>query len=219
MLAAGLPSPGMEAPSADPDAELLARMRAGDTAAFALLLRRHHKAVVRAIGAFVRRDAVVEELAQEAWLAVVRGLPGFEGRGSLRSWIVRIAVNTAKARNPREVREVPASSLGDEDDATPTVDPARFHADGRWVGHWSAPPTPWPDEQVHAAETRAAVERAIAELPAAQRQVFTLRDGLGLDADETCALVGVSAANQRVLLHRARARIRAILERTLGGAS
>lgn len=203
----------------DDDDGLLDRLRAGDEAAFAALLRRHHRAVVRVIAAFVRRDAVAEELAQEAWLAVVRGLAGYQGRGSLKAWILRIAVNTAKARNPREVREVPASSLGgDDDEAEPTVDPARFHADGRWVGHWSAPPVPWPDAQIHGAETRALVAGAIAELPALQRQVLTLRDGEGLDADEICALLGVTAANQRVLLHRARARVRAVLERTLGAA-
>ena len=206
------------APPDDPDAELLAQLRSGERAAFSTLVRRHHRAVVRVIAAFVRRAAVVEELAQEAWLAVVRGLPGFAGRGSLRGWIIRIAINTAKARNPREVRELPASSLGDADQGGPTVDPARFHADGRWVGHWSAAPTPWPDEAVRGAETRALVEAAMAELPPLQRQVLALRDGQELDADDVCELLGVSAANQRVLLHRARARMRLVLDRRLGGA-
>ena len=215
--------------ASDDDRELVARLRTGEAAAFAELLRRHHRAVVRVIGALVRRDAVVEELAQEAWLAVVRGLATFDGRGSLRGWIVRIAANVAKARNPREVREVPASSLspgggasdGDDDDdgvASATVDPARFHQDGRWAGHWSAPPAPWPDAAVGGAEARALLARALDELPPLQRQVLTLRDDQGLDADETCALLALSPSHQRVLLHRARARLREVLERTLGGA-
>lgn len=206
------------APPRDPDAALLVQLRAGDRTAFTALLRRHRGAVRRVIRAFVRRDAIAEELAQETWLAVARGLPGFEGRGTLRGWILRIAVNTARARNPREVRELPASALGDAGDATPTVDPARFHEDGRWVGHWSAPPTPWPDARLHTAALRALLEQAIDALPPLQRQVFVLRDGQDLDAGETCALLELSPVHQRVLLHRARASVRAAIERHLGDA-
>ena len=205
---------------ADAEAELVARLRAGDEDAFRTLLRRHHRAVVRVAGAIVRRPAVAEEIAQEAWIGVVRGLHGFDGRGSLRGWIFRIAINVAKARAAREAREVPASSLGgDDDDVQPTVDPARFNDGGRWAGHWSAPPAPWqPDERLLSAETRALIARAIDALPPLQRQVITLRDTQDLDADETCNILGITEANQRVLLHRARAKVREALELHLRGA-
>jgi RNA polymerase sigma-70 factor (ECF subfamily) len=208
----------------DAGADLVERLRAGDEDAFRALLRRHHHGVVRVIAAVVRRPAIAEELAQEAWINVVRGLAGFDGRGSLKAWIFRIAINAAKARVAREAREIPASSLGDDDDGDggdgdPTVDPARFQTDGRWVGHWSVPPAPWqPDEQLLSAETRALIARAIDELPPLQRQVITLRDTQDLDADETCSLLGITEANQRVLLHRARSKVRQALELHLRGA-
>jgi RNA polymerase sigma-70 factor (ECF subfamily) len=166
--------PAMEhapaAASADGDADLLDRLRAGEADAFRTLLRRHHRAVVRVVGAIVRREAIAEEVAQEAWLSVVRHLHAFDGRGTLKGWIFRIAINAAKARAPREAREVPASSLGGDDDESEgggeaTVDPARFNEEGRWVGHWSAPPVPWPDAQLRGAETRALIEQAFDELP------------------------------------------------------
>src|SRR5678815_1531895 len=125
------------------DAELVERLRAGEEDAFRTLLRSHHRAMVRVIAAVVRRPAVAEEIAQEAWINVMRGLNGFDGRGSLKGWIFRIAVNAAKARVAREAREIPASSLRDDGDDTggePAVDPARFQEAGRWVGHWSVPP-------------------------------------------------------------------------------
>ena len=206
--------------AADADAELVERLRAGDEDAFRALLRRHHPAVVRVIGAIVRRPAVAEEIAQEAWIGVMRGLPGFDGRGSLKGWIFRIAINAARARGAREAREIPASSLGggDDDEGEPTVEPARFQEDGRWVGHWSVPPAPWqPDERLLSAETRALIARAIDALPPLQRQVITLRDTQDLDADETCSILGITEANQRVLLHRARAKVRQALEHHLRG--
>jgi RNA polymerase sigma-70 factor (ECF subfamily) len=204
----------------DPDADLLDRLRAGDQDAFRVLLRRHHRAVVRVAGAVVRREAIAEEIAQEAWISVVRAIGTFDGRGSLRGWIFRIAINAARARAAREAREVPASSLGDDaDDAEATVDPARFHHEGRWIGHWSAPPVPWPrpDERLLSAETHALIAREIDALPALQRQVITLRDTQDLDAGETCTILGITEANQRVLLHRARAKIRQALDLHLRG--
>jgi RNA polymerase sigma-70 factor (ECF subfamily) len=202
------------------DAELVERLRAGEEDAFRTLLRRHHRAMVRVIAAVVRRPAVAEEIAQEAWINVMRGLSGFDGRGSLKGWIFRIAVNAAKARVAREAREIPASSLGDDDDsAEPVVDPSRFQDEGRWVGHWSAPPAPWqPDERLLSAETRALISRAIDELPPLQRQVITLRDTQDLDADEVCSILGITDANQRVLLHRARSKVRQALELHFRGA-
>jgi RNA polymerase sigma-70 factor (ECF subfamily) len=211
------PAPSAAGSPVDVDAALVERLRARDEAAFCTLLRRYHRTMVRLAGAFVKRDAVAEEIAQEAWIGVLKGLDGFEGRSSFKSWIFRIAVNAAKARVGREQREVAASSLGD--DRGPTVDPARFHDDGRWVGHWSVPPAPWPqpDQQLLSAETGALIARAIDQLPPLQRQVIALRDTQGLDADETCAILGVTEANQRVLLHRARAKVRAALEQHFRG--
>ena len=205
----------------DTDAELVERLRAGDEDAFRTLLRRYHRAVVRVIDSVVRRLAVAEEIAQEAWINVVRGLAGFDGRGSLKGWIFRIAINAARSRVGREAREIPASSLGDGDDegGEPAVDPARFNDEGRWVGHWSAPPAPWqPDERLLSAETRALIAREIEALPPLQRQVITLRDTQDLDADETCSILGITEANQRVLLHRARSKVRQALELHLRGA-
>ena len=202
----------------DLDADLLERLRTGDQDAFRTLLRRHHRAVVRVVGAVVRREAIAEEVAQEAWISVVRAIGGFDGRGSLRGWIFRIAINAARARATREAREIPASSLGDGDeDGEPTVDPARFQGEGRWAGHWSAPPVPWPDERLLSAETHALIAREIDALPALQRQVITLRDTQDLDADETCTILGITEANQRVLLHRARAKVRQALDHHLRG--
>lgn len=210
--------PGVE--RVDLDADLHERLRAGDHDAFRTLLRRHHRAVVRVAGSVVRREAIAEEIAQEAWISVVRNIHGFDGRGSLRGWIFRIAINAARSRAAREAREVPASSLGGgDDDGEPTVDPARFQDEGRWAGHWSAPPAPWPrpDEQLLSAETHALIAREIDALPALQRQVITLRDTQDLDADETCSILGITEANQRVLLHRARARVRQALDLHLRG--
>ena len=203
----------------DPDAALLPRLRAGDEAAFRALVRRHHATLVRVITTIVRRPDIAEELAQEAWLSAIRGLDGFEGRSSLRHWLIRIAVNAARARAARERREVPASSLteGNDDDEGPSLDPARFQQEGRWLGNWSAPPIPWPDEALRSAQTAEAIAVAMATLPPLQQQVMTLRDGHGFDGPEVCELLGLSEANQRVLLHRARSKVRAALERRMRG--
>lgn len=203
----------------DPDAALLPRLRAGDEAAFRALVRRHHATLVRVITTIVRRADIAEELAQEAWLGALRGLDGFEGRSTLRHWLIRIAVNAARGRAAREQREVPASSLGDGDDDEPSLDPARFQQEGRWAGNWSAPPAPWPDAALASAETRAAIAAAMATLPPLQQQVMTLRDGHGFDGPEVSELLGLSEANQRVLLHRARSKVRAALERQMRGES
>lgn len=213
-------APGDRSPSLAEDDPLVERLRARDEAAFRALLQRHHRAVVRLAGAYVRSAAVAEEVAQEAWIGVLQGLSGFEGRSSFKGWLFRIAVNIAKNRAQREARHLPASSLDGEGDE-PTVDPARFNEEGRWVGHWSDPPVPWPEPEAHllAAETRALIAREIDGLPPTQRRVITLRDVEDLDAEETCEILGITEANQRVLLHRARARIRQALERHFRGAS
>jgi RNA polymerase sigma-70 factor (ECF subfamily) len=145
---------------------------------------------------------------QEAWLAVVEGLDRFQGRSSLRTWIYRIVANIARTRAVRESRATPFSAF--EHEEGPSVDPERFAPDG----HWSTPPEPW--RPLLGAEVRELVERAIATLPQTQRQVITLRDVEGWSADEVCNVLELSETNQRVLLHRARSKVRAALEAYLG---
>jgi RNA polymerase sigma-70 factor (ECF subfamily) len=198
------------------EAGLVARLRLGDRAAFAALVQRNAGSLLRVARSLVRDAAAAEELVQETWLAVLTGLDGFEGRSSLRTWLFRILVNKARTRFVRDGRVVPFSSLaGPGDDA---VGPGRFDADDAW----NDPPSTWSEENPERlalrAETRAAIEACIAELPEAQRAVITLRDVEGLETDEICNLLSISVTNQRVLLHRARAKVRQALERRLGGA-
>jgi RNA polymerase sigma-70 factor (ECF subfamily) len=195
------------------DAALAAALRAGDEAAFRGLVLRHHAALVRLARASVSSHAVAEEVAQETWLAVIQGIDRFEGRSSLKSWIFAILVNRARSRGVREQRIVPMSSLGGDGDDGPAVDADRFVAAGqRWGGHWSSPPVPWeePAERLIAKE-------AIERLPTQQRAVVSLRDVEGWSSAEVCALMELSEGNQRVLLHRGRARVRAALEDHFGG--
>jgi len=200
------------------EAALLAALRRGDEAAFLALVERHHTALVRLAQVYVGDRARAEDVAQEAWLGVVRGLGRFEGRSSLKTWLFRILVNCAKTRAVREARSVPFSDLGDVDlaDGGPSVEPERFHGAGhRIAGHWSDPPRAWddlPEERLLAAETRGVLGRAIEALPPGQRAVVTLRDVEGLSAAEVCNMLGLSETNQRVLLHRARSRLRQALE-------
>ena len=203
-----------EGPQSDPDAALLDRLRAGDEAAFMELVERYHSGLVRLAQSFVASRAVAEEVAQETWLGVLGGIDRFEGRSSLKTWIFRILVNRAKTRGEREARSVPFSSL--EGDGEPSVDPDRFIE----AGAWASPPRPWegePVERLLAGEARGVIDAAIEGLPPAQRRVITLRDIEGLGADEVAGLLDVSDGNQRVLLHRARSRVRSALERHLDG--
>jgi RNA polymerase sigma-70 factor (ECF subfamily) len=193
--------------------ELLRRLRDGDEAAFAELVDAYGRGMLRVAQSFVRSRAAAEEVVQDAWLGVLRGLDRFEGRSSLKTWIYRILVNTAKTRGVREARSIPFSALAGGDE--PAVEPERFfgpdhpHA----PGGWSAPPSEWPPERLEAKETRELIDATIAELPPLQRQVITMRDVEGFSADETCNALEISESNQRVLLHRARARVRRALER------
>jgi RNA polymerase sigma-70 factor (ECF subfamily) len=206
--------------AAESDAELVERLRARDESAFELLVERHHASLVRLAMSFVPSRAVAEEVAQETWLGVLNGIDRFEGRSSLKTWIFRILVNRAKTRGERESRTVPLSSLDGRDDAEPAVDPDRFfdqHAAA--PGAWSSPPRPWdaqPEERLLSAEGRAVIDSAIDRLPPAQRRVITLRDVEGYDADETCRLLELTEGNQRVLLHRARSKVRQALEIYMG---
>jgi RNA polymerase sigma-70 factor (ECF subfamily) len=207
------------APKADPDAALLERLKAGDESAFMELVERYHGSLVRLAQSFVASRAVAEEVAQDTWIGVLNGIGRFEGRSSLKTWIFRILVNRARTRGAREARVVPFSSLepaGEE----PSVDPDRFLGpDSRTPGGWAAPPPSWegePEQRLLAGEARGVIDAAIAELPVAQRQVITLRDIDGYGAEETRELLEVSDGNQRVLLHRARAKVRQALEDYFG---
>jgi RNA polymerase sigma-70 factor (ECF subfamily) len=197
------------------EAGLVARLRAGDRAAFAALVQRNAGSLLRVARSLARDPAAAEELVQETWLAVLTGLDGFEGRSSLRTWLFRILVNKARTRFVRDGRAVPFSALASPGDDA--AGPGRFDADDAW----NDPPSRWseenPERLVLAAETRAAIEACIAELPENQRAVITLRDVEGLEAEEICNLLAISVTNQRVLLHRARAKVRQALERRLGG--
>lgn len=211
------PSASQSSSSPALDGELQA-LRAGDEQAFLRLVDRHHRGMVRMASLYVRSAATAEEVAQETWIGVLRGLHQFEGRSSLRTWIFGILVHRAKERAIRENRTVPFSSLQvEERDEGPAVAPERFLADGHeWAGHWAEPPLPWPDTWAESQEMIALVREAMATLPEAQRTVMTLRDVDGWDSGEVCELLGISEGNQRVLLHRARSRVRGYLEQRLG---
>ena len=190
------------------DQALLLRLRAGDETAFEALVAEHDAALRRVARTYVRTDSAADDVVQETWLGVVRGLAGFEARSSLRTWIFRILVNRARSRAVRDARSLPFSSL--ETDAAPAVEPAAFAADGRWT---SAPPRldGDPETGLLSAELREHLHRAVDALSHDQRAVITLRDIVGMSAPEVCDLLEIGEVNQRVLLHRARARVRAAL--------
>jgi RNA polymerase sigma-70 factor (ECF subfamily) len=210
--------------SYDDDA-IVAGVRSGDEAVFAQLLNDWSRSMLLLARTFVSTEASAEEVVQDTWLAVIGGIDGFEGRSSLRTWVYRILVNTAKRRGARESRTVPWSSLGAaEEEHGPTVDPALFRdADDRYPGGWRSFPQEWhsAESTLLVREVRSTVGTAIDALPDRQRVVITLRDVMGHTSDEVCQMLELSAANQRVLLHRARAAVRtrlaAYLERDLVG--
>ena len=205
--------------SAD-EAELLARLRAGDEQAFEALVARHYGTMMAVAQTYVKTRAVAEEVVQEAWLGLLQSLERFEGRSSLKTWILAILVNKAKTRGVREARSVPFASLAPAHDE-PAVEPERFRGpQDSFPGHWRAYPGTWgaaPDVALEDRETLRVAMRAIAALPVIQQTVIRMRDVEGYSADEVCAALEVSAANQRVLLHRARSRVRAALEAHLDG--
>jgi RNA polymerase sigma-70 factor (ECF subfamily) len=198
--------------------DVLQRLLAGDERAFAEVVRSWSPMMLRVARFHVSTEASAEEIVQETWMAVVRGLEAFEGRSSLRTWVFRILTNLAKTRGVREARTLPMSALAPETvDDGPAIDADRFRpADDEWAGHWTSvgAPTSWPTPERSAvgSEIRARVAEALARLPERQRLVVTLRDVHGMDSDEVCTVLGVSPANQRVLLHRGRAHVRAELE-------
>ncbi len=194
---------------------LVDAMRRGDEDAFVRLVERYHTPMLRVARLFVRTNAVAEDVVQETWLAVIQGIDRFEGRSSLKSWLFRILTNRAKTRGERESRMIPMSSAITGASGEAAVDPSRFGSDGAWSSLPSAPAAT--DEQLVSKEFRKVALAAIAKLPATQQLVITLRDVEGLDADEVCGLLGITDTNQRVLLHRARSKVRAALEPYLEG--
>jgi RNA polymerase sigma-70 factor (ECF subfamily) len=199
------------------ESDLVAALRAGDEAAFAGLVNDWSRPMLMLARSFVSTQASAEEVVQDTWLAVLKGLDRFEGRSSLRTWVHRILVNIAKSRGVREHRTLPWSSLGGED-AGPSLDPALFQDGG-----WRAAPSSWPVEvavegSVLAGEVRRELRTVLETLPDRQRVVLTLRDVLGHSSQEVCTMLEISQANQRVLLHRARTTVRAGLATYLEGS-
>jgi RNA polymerase sigma-70 factor, ECF subfamily len=209
------------APGTSSDADLVAALRRGDEAAFAELIDRHSPAMIRVAMAYVPSRAAAEEVVQEAWIGVLRGIEKFEGRSSLKTWIFRILTNVAMRSGARERRSTPFSALAAaEDTGEPTVDPDRFlPADHElFPGHWAIMPARWPtpEEGLLAGETREVIARAIEELPKAQRTVISLRDVEGWSSEEVSDALEITPGNQRVLLHRARSKVRTAIEEYYG---
>ena len=200
--------------------KLLAALRAGDEDAFRELVREYQPSLVRVARIYVSTQAAAEEVAAETWLAVLNGLDRFEGRSSLRTWIFRILTNIAKTRAVREGRTLPFSALDPGRVPEAAVDPDRFldPEHPRWPGHWAVKPGPWPEDALLAAETRERIAEAIEALPATQRAVISLRDIEGWSSEEVRNALDLSETNQRVLLHRARSKVRAALEDYLNEA-
>ena len=201
------------------DRELIEALRRGDEAAFVALVQRYHTALVRLAATFVRDRALAEEAAQDTWLGVLRGIDRFEGRSSLKTWIFSILIKRAKTQGQRSSRSVPFSALDPFEPGPdePAVDPSRFHpANHRWPGHWVSVPLDWgdnPEDVLVSKETGQRVMHTIDMLPAGQRAVITLRDVEGWTSGEVCEVLAISEINQRVLLHRARSRVRREFER------
>ena len=200
------------------ETQLLARLRSGDADAFDILVGRYHAPLKRLARAFVSTDASAEEVVQDTWVAVLDGLDSFEERSSLGTWITRILVNRSKTKGVREARMTPFSAMGDgehDDSAESVVDPARF--DDR--GKWSAPPDRWeeetPEQLVGNQQAMALLDAELRQLPERQCVVVVLRDTLGWTAEDVCNALEINETNQRVLLHRARSRLRARLEQHL----
>jgi RNA polymerase sigma-70 factor (ECF subfamily) len=195
---------------------LVDALRAHDEPAFTKVVHEYGPAMLRVARMFVSSRAVAEEVVQDAWVGVLNGIGRFEGRSSLKTWIFRILTNTAKTRAVREGRSIPFSALAGEDRESGSLDPDRFLGDGaRFPGHWGTPPQRWeaaPEGRLLAGETLDVIEREIARMPPNQAIVITMRDVEGFDADEVCNALEISETNQRVLLHRARTRLRRALE-------
>jgi RNA polymerase sigma-70 factor (ECF subfamily) len=205
-----------QTPTTD-EALLVAALQRGDEAAFVALVERHAAVMIRVAQTYVRSRAVAEEVVQETWLAVLSGVHRFEGRSSLKTWMFRILTNRAKTRGERESRDIPFSALTGDDEGGPAVDPERFlpPEHPQWPGHWASAPQDWrtvPEDRLLSRETRSYLRAAIHDLPLRQQQVLVMRDVEGWTPEEVCDLLGISEGNQRVLLHRGRAKLRTALE-------
>jgi len=201
----------------DSDAELIDRLRNCDEATFAWLIDTYSAPLLRLAVTFVQDASVAEEVVQETWMAVVTGIGRFEGRSSVKTWLFKILTNKAKTRALREKRTIPFSAFGDREGDEPAVDAERFlpASHPQWPGHWANPPQPWslgPEGTALDRETLAVLRRALEDLPRTQRVVVALRDVHGWPAADVCAALDLSEANQRVLLHRGRSRLRTVLE-------
>jgi RNA polymerase sigma-70 factor (ECF subfamily) len=213
------------APEFSDDGALVVALRAGDEAAFTWLLARYHGPLHRTARMYVATDAQADEVVQETWLAVLRGIDRFEQRSSLKTWLYRILMNIARTRGVKESRSIPFSSASGAlaEGAEPTFDADRFRPadDPDWPGHWAAFPLDWehqPESRLLARETLSLVAIAIEQLPPSQREVLTLRDVEGWSSTEVCNALGLTETNQRVLLHRGRAKVRRALESYFEGS-
>lgn len=189
-------------------------LRRGDEAVFRHLVEMHHTGLRRVAALYVP-TGIVEDVVQETWIAVIRGIDRFEGRSSIKTWIYRILINQARKRGPKERRTIPFSPLGPSEDHDPAVPLERLYHPELGSGYWPEAPPHWitdPADRAVASEIRMVIGRAIENLSDAQREVITLRDVEGWDSEEVCDTLGISAVNQRVLLHRARTSVRAALE-------
>jgi len=198
-----------------PDAELVLGLRGGVQSTFTLLLDAWSPGMLRTARAYVASTEAAEDVVQETWLAVIRGIDGFAGRSSLRTWVYRILVNIAKTHGVKDSRTLAWSALTGDDDAGSTVDPSRFQGpDEPYPGHWRRFPDAWPspESEVMWREARGMIDAVLADLPHRQRVVITLRDVEGYTSDEVCSILDITAGNQRILLHRARAVVRRRLE-------
>jgi RNA polymerase sigma-70 factor, ECF subfamily len=205
------------------DSELIGSLRAGDEAAFVTLVQRYNAGMIRLARIYVKDGSVAEEVAQEAWLGVLRGLEGFRARSSLKTWIFRIVLNCARSRAVREQRSIPFSAASEamSEGAEPAVDSSRFRGpDDPYYGGWMSFPPSWgqaPEQRVLSREVRQLIAAAVDQLPPAQREVVVMRDVQGWTSEEVCQLLHVSESNQRVLLHRGRSKLRCALAHYLAG--
>jgi RNA polymerase sigma-70 factor (ECF subfamily) len=203
--------------SYEKDEGLLEDLRRGDEASFLALVKKYQGSMLRVGGIYLRDPAMVEEVVQDTWLDFLEGLGRFQGRSSLKTWLFTILTNNAKTRGKRESRSLSFSQLGRVEMDEPAVDPQRFLPPGQpWAGHWALKPQPWRrsiEEDLLSRELLVRIEAAIDNLPAVQRTVISLRDVNGWSSEEVCNVLGISETNQRVLLHRARSKVRQALER------
>jgi RNA polymerase sigma-70 factor (ECF subfamily) len=208
-------------PESPDEQQLVAALRAGDERAFETLIERYHRVLLRLALMYVPSRTVAEEVVQETWLGVLQGLARFEGRSSLKTWIFRILTNRARTRGQREGRSIPFSAAWspEADSDEPAVEADRFlPIEHQAAGHWVSRPRDWnvlPEERLISHETRDQIQQAIDALPDSQREVITLRDVEGWSSEEVCNVLEISETNQRVLLHRARSKVRRALEQYL----